>query len=172
MLRVFLGLAVSDAVLLGFAGFLGWTVQEREHLPLHILMGMLGSLFTCLVHCVAFTYFVATEKMIKLAVLNARLDADYIATADKLKYRALACAGTSIIAIIFAAALGAATMTELIVGAWHLSATLVAVALNLTAFGIESATIQANSRLMDRVYSEHNAAAAAQAESEVSDDGQ
>ncbi|HWP39314.1 MAG TPA: hypothetical protein VNL70_00215, partial [Tepidisphaeraceae bacterium] len=67
MIRLFLGLTAFNLLCLLIAAALGYAVMFRGSAmgPYHQLAGVLATIVCCAVHCVVFTYFIATAKWIQ-----------------------------------------------------------------------------------------------------------
>ena len=67
MIPLFVGLTLVNLLCLGVTMALGyWAPPASRHL--HILAGALSALVCCGVHCVVFTYFIATAKWVQHAI--------------------------------------------------------------------------------------------------------
>jgi hypothetical protein len=84
MIPLFLGLTAFNLLALSVATTLGYGVSfGRNWASYHQLAGALAAIACCGVHCVVFTYFIATAKWIQHAVTVKKLD-PALATADTL----------------------------------------------------------------------------------------
>src|SRR3954453_20692263 len=104
MIPLFLGLTLVNLLCLGVAAGLGFAHNR----PMHVLSGALATLVCCGVHCVVFTYFIATAKWIQHAVLVKKLDAKFVATTRSFKMQAFPAALLAMASVFAAAVLGAA----------------------------------------------------------------
>src|SRR5436305_14155363 len=68
MIPLFLGLTALNLLCLGTAAALGYAYGGTPRGGQHILAGAVATLVCCGVHCVGFTYFVATAKWVRHAI--------------------------------------------------------------------------------------------------------
>ena len=74
MIPLFLGLTALNLLCLGTAAALGYAYGGTARGGQHILAGAVAALVGSGVHCVVFTYFVATAKWVRHAIDVRRLD--------------------------------------------------------------------------------------------------
>ena len=153
MIPLFLGLTIANlaallaAIGLGYAGagvggsMRGW----------HTLAGAMALLLCIAVHCVVFTYFIATAKWIQHAVKVKGLDADYAGPTRSFKAQAFPAALGAMLAVFIAAIFGAAVDNQMASTAWHHLLALGAFGVNLLAAAIEYKAISHNGKLIDRI---------------------
>ena len=120
----------------------------------HQLAGALATICCCAVHCVVFTYFIATAKWVRHAVLVKQLDESFAAPTRSFKAQAFPAALAAIAAVFAAAVFGAATDNRLIPTPWHHAAAIVSFGVNLAAAAMEYVAIGRNGRLIDRILTE------------------
>ncbi len=153
MISLFLGLTIANltallvTIGLGYAGVSG-TGSMRAW---HMLAGTMTVLLCIAVHCVVFTYFIATAKWIQHAVTVKSLSAEYTAPTRSFKAQAFPAALAAILAVFITAMLGAATDNHLVSATWHHLLALTAFGINLGAAAIEYIAIDRNARLIDRL---------------------
>src|SRR5215207_6711315 len=137
MIPLFLGLTVVNLLCLGTATALGYMSlgDAGESKGLHILAGALGTLVCVGVHCVVFTYFIATAKWVQHAVLVKRLDASLAAPTRSFKMQAFR----------------AARDNYGIPRAWHHASAIAALVVNVVVAAIEYRAIARNARLIDSI---------------------
>jgi hypothetical protein len=133
----------------------------------HILAGAMATIVCCGVHCVVFTYFIATAKWVQHAIAVKKLDPQLATPTRSFKMQAFPAA-LAAMAIVFAAAIaGAARDNYGISRTWHHAMAIVAVATNLIVAMIECRAISRNGRLIDgilrQISSVANAATSAEA---------
>ena len=156
MISLFLGLTIANltallvTIGLGYAGA-GSTGTLRAW---HMLAGTMTVLLCIAVHCVVFTYFIATAKWIQHAVTVKHLDAGYTAPTRSFKAQAFPAALMAMFAVFIAAMFGAATDSGVASATWHHLAALTAFAVNLGAAVIEYTAIHRNARLIDQLLAE------------------
>ena len=162
MLPLFLGLTLVNLLCLGTATALGYMSlgDGGDSKGTHILAGALGTLVCVGVHCVVFTYFIATAKWVQHAVLVKQLDASLAAPTRSFKMQAFPAA-LAAMAIVFATAvLGAARDNYGISRAWHHGFAIAALAVNVAVAVIEYRAIARNGRLIDSILERINSPAA------------
>ncbi len=152
MIPLFLGLTIVNLLCLGTATALGYMSRTGgDYKGMHILAGAMAAMVCCGVHCVVFTYFIATAKWVQHAVIVKKLDAELAAPTRSFKKQAFPAAIVAI-AIVFAAAfLGAARDNYATPRIWHHSAAIGALAINLFSAIIEYRAIARNGALIDSV---------------------
>jgi hypothetical protein len=153
MLPLFLGLTLVNLLCLSLATFLGFTRPGA----MHVLFGALAALVCVGVHCVVFTYFIATAKWVQHAVAVKKLDATLTAPTRSFKMQAFPAALSAMAITFIAAMLGAALDNRMGSKQWHLAAALAAVAVNVAVAIIEYRAIARNSRLIDSILEQINA---------------
>lgn len=156
MKPAFLAFAVTCILLTLAAGGAGLVVEDERGFAFHFAVGLITTLGLCLCHCVVFTYFMATSKMMILAVEDAGLAPALVAEVKCLKLRAFRRAIAGITAALATAFAGAYATDH---AAWvkpHLAAALLSLGVQAVAFAGEYRVISANGLLMDRVFGEHD----------------
>jgi hypothetical protein len=163
MIPLFIGLTLVNLLGLATATALGYAAKSGYAVgPWHVLSGALAALVCCAVHCVVFTYFVATAKWVQHAVAVKRLDPAVAAPTRSFKAQAFPAALLAM-ASTFAAAIAGAGADNF-AGAWpgwHHALAIGAFAVNLLAAAVEFRAIGRNGRLIDGVLELANAAPAA-----------
>src|SRR6478736_370546 len=109
MIPLFLGLTLVNLIGLCTAAALGYAAKSGYPAgSWHVLAGALAALVCCAVHCVVFTYFVATAKWVQHAITSRQLDPNFIEPTRSFRRQAFPAAMFAM-AITFAVAiLGAA----------------------------------------------------------------
>lgn len=154
MLPIFIGLAISNTILLMLT--LGTGVQfTGGQIPFgsHFASGVFTTLFTCLVHSVVFTYFIGTGKWVKEEVAKGRLkEADWVPQTKQFKMKSSPPAMNAILLVLITAFLGAwARGNSTIFTYWlHKSFAYLTLVYNLFAFYIEGKVIAENTQLLER----------------------
>lgn len=150
MIPLFLGLTLVNLITLCVAGALGYlSASGHDVRGWHILAGALAGIVACAVHCIVFTYFVATAKWIQHAVLVKRLDASFITPTRSFKAQAFPAAMIAIAVTLVAVFSGAARDNYMLSRTAHHTITIVAFAVNVIAALIEYRAIARNGRLID-----------------------
>ena len=158
MQRILLALVVGYLIVIAVAAVLGFYAQDSRFFTAHFAMGLFATLYTCLVYCILLTYFVITGKIVKQAVLSGHLDEVLIKEPQRLK---------GIIVMLTAVAVSI-TMSAAVLGAWaniggehdtvrstyHMLAEMLAVAANLTAFGMCYRLVRRNGPFVEQVLSQ------------------
>ena len=156
MISLFLGLTLANltallaTIGLGYAGSAG----SAELRSWHMLAGILAVLLCIAVHCVVFTYFIATAKWIQHAVTIKHLDEQFTHPTRSFKAQAFPAALTAILAVFITAIFGAATDNHVVSVTWHHLLALTAFAVNLGAAAVEYQAIRRNGDLIDRLLSQ------------------
>src|SRR3954470_17441719 len=129
MTVLFLGLMLANfacliaTAVVGYGGWMHW----------HRLFGALAALVCCGVHCVVFTYFIATGKWIEHAILVKQLDPAIAEPTGPLRRGAFAAALSVITLAIATAIVGAAVDNQYLSPAWHHLMAMVLLAGNVPA---------------------------------------
>ena len=154
MISLFLGLTLANLTALLVTLGLGYAGASGPLPAWHMLAGTMAVLLCIAVHCIVFTYFIATAKWIQHAVTVKNLSAEYTAPTRSFKAQAFPAALTAILAVFITAMLGAATDNHLVSPTAHHLMALSAFAINLGAAAIEYRAIDRNARLIDRLLAE------------------
>src|SRR5262249_47353942 len=117
----------------------------------HQLGGAVATIICCAVHCIVFTYFVATAKWIQHAVAIKQLDATLIAPTRSFKAHAFPAAILAMASTCFAAFVGAATFGYGLRPIYHHALALIALATNLAVAVVEYRAIARNGALIDGI---------------------
>ena len=159
MVSLFLGLTVANLVGLLTALALGYASAGRPELKgYHLLAGAMAALLCIGVHCVVFTYFVATAKWVRHAVAVKGLDESLVAPTRSFKAMAFPAALLAMVSVFAAACMGAARDSYGIASTWHHLPALAALAINVAAAVVELNAIARNGRLIDDVLARVGAA--------------
>jgi len=153
MIPLFIGLTLVNLLGLCAAGALGYASKAGYAVgPWHILAGAMAALVCCGVHCVVFTYFVATAKWVQHAIAVKRLDPSLAAPTRSFKAQAFPAALLAM-AITFVTTLAGAAADNYPGRwhAWHHALAAAALAVNVVVSLIEYRAIARNARLIDVV---------------------
>lgn len=153
MIPLFLGLTLVNLLCLAVTATLGWNSVHSNPLlrQTHVLIGALSALVSVGVHCVVFTYFIATAKWAQHAVMVKKLDAALVAPTRSFKMQAFPAALLAMAATFGAAILGAALDNFMVPRNAHLTAAVIAIAVNLAVAFVEFRAIARNGRLIDSI---------------------
>ncbi|MGB7158338.1 MAG: hypothetical protein WBD40_09755 [Tepidisphaeraceae bacterium] len=158
MLSLFLALTAFNLLCLLLTAALGYAYGGSEVTQWHALAGVVATITCVAVHCVVFTYFIATAKWVRHAVTVKNLDPSLAAPTRSFKLQAFPAALLAMGVVFVAALLGAARASYGTSPAWHHAAAWVAVAVNLLVAVIEYRAIARNGRLIDDVLARINSA--------------
>jgi len=136
----------------------GSFVDGERYFVQHFALGLSATFFICLCHCVVLTYFMATGKMMRLAVQEASLDVKLAAETQRLKVRAYGVLMPGILMALLAAFSGGWATNQPEHATVHLTMALLSTAFQLLAFYVEYTMIVANGKLMDAIFVQHEAA--------------
>jgi ABC-type polysaccharide/polyol phosphate export permease len=110
------------------------------------------------VHCIVFTYFIATAKWIQHAVTVKQLDPELMAPTRSFKAQAFPAALSAMAIVCLTAFVGAATFSYALRPIYHHVMALLCLALNLVVAAIEYRAIARNAALIDRILATINPA--------------
>jgi hypothetical protein len=153
MTVLFLGLMLANFVCLiatavvGYTGVMHW----------HRLFGALAAIVCCAVHCVVFTYFIATGKWIEHAILVKGLEAKVAEPTRPLRRGAFAAALSIITLAIATAIVGAAVDNFYLSPPWHHVMAMGLLAGNVGAGIVEYRCIRDNGLVIDDILARINA---------------
>jgi len=152
MIVLFLGLMLANFVcliataVLGYAGVGGW----------HRLAGAMAAIVCCGVHCVVFTYFIATGKWMAHAILVKELEPEIAQPTRPLRRAAFAAALGVITLAIATAIVGAAVDNQYVSPVWHHLMAVGLLAGNLVAAAVEYRSIRDNGLVIDGILARIN----------------
>jgi hypothetical protein len=169
MSRILLGLAGLTGIILLLSFTVGFACEGREYVhadvPLtpaqrlftvHLLSGLLASLLSLLLHSLVFTYFIGTGRWVQEVVQAYGFPGSIWERARALKMRALPFILGSILSVIAAATLGAATDRGLLDRNAHLVAAVLAVGCNFWSYLREYQVVAANNQLIIEIMEQVN----------------
>ena len=122
----------------------------------HQLAGALATICCCAVHCVVFTYFIATSKWIQHAVSVKNLPTTHVEPTRSFKAQAFPAALLAMLSVFAAAVSGVITFSYRINPRIHLFVTIAAVVINGVVALIEYRAICRNSALIDGILEQIN----------------
>jgi len=155
MIPLFIGLSLVNLLCLSVAMLLGYYAPQSER-GMHILAGTLATLVCCGVHCVVFTYFIATAKWVQHAIVVKKLDPALVEPTRSFKMQAFPAALAAMASVFAAAVLGAARDNYGTPKWWHHAAAIGAVMVNVAVAFIEYRAIARNGQLIDTVLARAN----------------
>jgi hypothetical protein len=159
MLSLFLALTAFNVLCLLLTAALGYAFGGSTVTQWHALAGAIATITCCAVHCVVFTYFIATAKWVQQAVTVKQLDPSLVAPTRSFKMQAFPAALLAM-AMTFAAALcGAARVSYGVSPTYHHVAAWIAVATNVAVALAEYRAIERNGRLIKGILNQINGAA-------------
>src|SRR5688500_3710885 len=152
MISLFLGLTLANLVCLCAAAGLG-DLQSAGHETgqWHVVAGALAAIVCCAVHCVVFTYFIATAKWVRHAIAVKGLDPALAGPTRSFKAQAFPAAMGSIAMVFVTAVLGAAADNQYVTPLVHHLVALAMIATNVLSAIAEYGAIRNNGLLIDRV---------------------
>ncbi|MBI3268616.1 MAG: hypothetical protein HYZ53_06310 [Planctomycetes bacterium] len=130
---------------------LPYAATGREPIRLHLLVGFLGAIFTCLVHVLVMFYLIGTGITIKDGVPGLPKAAEYIRLTKRFKGRSFPFATMSIAFVVAAAVIGGGAHTHYLPGWVHGLVATFAVLLNLVSFYFEFRVLRTNSELIREI---------------------
>jgi hypothetical protein len=153
VIPLFLGLTIFNLLCLCLTAALGYAVMFRGPAwgTYHQLAGILSTIGGCAVHCIVFTYFVATAKWVLHAIELKQLDPTLALPTRSFKALAFPAALLGMTSTFVAAVAGAATFSYGIAPMWHHLLALGAVAINAGVAVVEYRSIARNAHLIDQV---------------------
>jgi NhaP-type Na+/H+ and K+/H+ antiporter len=162
MISLFLGLSLANLICLLAATVLGYVTAGNGAMgQWHMLAGAMAAVMCVAVHCVVFTYFIATAKWIQHAAALKRLDPGLIAPTRSFKAQAFPAALAAMGCVFVTAVLGAIVDNYGISAAWHHATALGTIMVNLAAACVEFSAIRRNGSLVDRILEMVNASESA-----------
>lgn len=161
MLSLFLALSAFNLLLLLLTAALGYVYGGSDVTQWHALAGIVATMTCCAVHCVVFTYFIATAKWVQHAVMVKGLDPALAAPTRSFKLQAFPAALLAMLTVFAAAIFGAARVSYGVSPTYHHALAWIAVATNALVAVTEYRAIARNGALIDRILAQINAPAVA-----------
>jgi hypothetical protein len=158
MISLFLSLTFFNLLCLAATTALGYGVMlgHRDWAGFHQLAGALAAIVCCGVHCVVFTYFIATAKWVQHAVLVKELDVSLVKPTRSFKAQAFPAALLAMAVVFVTAVVGAATFSYGLRPIVHHVLAIAAVVTNLLCGMVEYRAIVRNGALIDRILAQIN----------------
>src|SRR5687768_3234139 len=158
MISLFLGLTLANLICLCTAAALGyWYGQAQGAGQWHVVAGALAAIVCCAVHCVVFTYFIATAKWVQHAIAVKGLDPALATPTRSFKAQAFPAALAAIAMVFVTAVLGAAADNQYVQPLVHHLVALAMIATNVLSAIAEYGAIRNNGLLIDRMLELANA---------------
>src|SRR3954463_2803337 len=153
MIPLFVGLTIFNLLSLSIAAALGYAVMlgGPRYGSYHQLTGVLATIACCAVHCIVFTYFIATAKWVQHAIEVKRLDPSLAYPTRSFKAQAFPAAIGGMMIVFLTAVVGVITFSYGIRPVWPHSIALIALLVNIVAATFEYRAIVRNGRLIDQV---------------------
>src|SRR5687767_3375860 len=152
MISLFLGLTLANLVCLCGAAGLGYLHSGGTPVgQWHVVAGALAAIVCCAVHCVVFTYFIATAKWIRHAIELKGLDPALAGPTRSFKAQAFPAALLAIAMVFVTAVMGAAADNQYVGGQVHHLVALAMIAVNVLVAIVEYGAIRSNALLIDRI---------------------
>ena len=154
MIPLFVGLTLVNLLMLSVSTALGYVVH-RDPLgwsSYHQLAGVLATITCVAVHCVVFTYFIATAKWVQHAVSVKRLDPSIAAPTRSFKAQAFPAALLAMAVVFVTAVTGAATFSGYLRSTTvHHTLAIASLVINVLVALVELRAIARNGRLIDDI---------------------
>jgi hypothetical protein len=157
MIALFLALTTLNLLCLAVATIVGYATSGHDvlgiHPPpgMHLLSGVFAAFVCCAVHCIVFTYFIATAKWVQHAIVVKQLDPTSGAPTRSFRAQAFPAAILAM-AIVFATAFSGAAVDNYGMPKWvHHAMALASLVINAAVAGVEYRAIWRNSRLIDSI---------------------
>ena len=151
MPALFLVITGFNLLCLLLTAVIGYRYGGSELTQWHPLAGIAATMVAVGVHCIVFTYFIATAKWVQHAVTVRKLEPSLAHPTRSFKMQAFPAALLAMISVFGTAILGAARVNYDISPAWHHVGAWVAVAINALVAVVEYRAIVRNGRLVDTV---------------------
>jgi len=127
---------------------------------LHLMLGVMTTMACIGVHCVVFTYFIATAKWIQHAVSVKSLPQELVEPTRSFKMQAFPAALLAMGSVFLTAILGAAADNYAVSAKVHFGAAIAAILVNAIVAQREYAAIVKNGKLIDGLLERINGPAA------------
>lgn len=153
MISLFLGLTMFNLLCLLITAGLGYGVMLHGASigPYHQLAGVLSAIVCCAVHCIVFTYFIATSKWLLHAIDVKRLDPSIATPTRSFRAQAFPAAISAMMIVFFTAIAGVLRLSYGITPMIHHGLAIASFIVNLLVAAIEYRAIVRNGRLIDSV---------------------
>ena len=156
MLSLFLALTAFNLLCLLLTAALGYAFGGSTVTQWHALAGVVATITCCAVHCVVFTYFIATAKWVQHAVTVKQLDPSLVRPTRSFKMQAFPAALLAMVVTFAAALFGAARASYGVSPTYHHVVAWVAVVTNVAVALAEYRAIERNGRLIKGILNQIN----------------
>lgn len=153
MISLFIGVTLVNLLALGTAAALGYFVKHDPNVlsPYHQLAGALAAITCVAVHCIVFTYFIATAKWVQHAVSVRQLAPSLITPTRSFKAQAFPAALLAMTIVFITAITGVATFVGRGSVVVHHALAITSIVINFLVAGVEYRAIVRNGQLIDRI---------------------
>ena len=151
MLSLFLALTAFNLLCLLLTAALGYAYGGSDVTQWHALAGVVATITCCAVHCVVFTYFIATATWVQHAIGVKGSDPALAAPTRSFKLQAFPAALLAMTSVFATAVLGAANASYGISPVPHHVVAWIAVVINMAVAIAEYRAIARNGRLIDGI---------------------
>jgi hypothetical protein len=154
VIPLFLGLTAFNLLCLITTTLMGRQLADGGHASgTHLLLGVLTTMACIAVHCIVFTYFIATAKWVQHAVTVKQLDPTLAEPTKSFRRQAFPAALLAM-GVVFATAItGAVSDNYGFSPIWHFGLAVVSVMINAMVAWREYLAIRRNGALIDRILS-------------------
>src|SRR5947207_4679718 len=147
MLPLFLALTLFNLLCLSITTALGYGVSHGHPWgQWHQLAGAISTIICCGVHCVVFSYFIATSKWVRHAIVVKNLEPTLITPTRSFKAQAFPAALIAMALVFVTAVAGAATFSYRLRPTTHHVLALLSLATNAICAFVEYRAIAGNGR--------------------------
>jgi hypothetical protein len=159
VISLFIGLSLVNLLCLSTAAALGYARMFRggQFAEYHQLAGALSAITCCAVHCIVFTYFIATAKWIQHAIEVKQLDPKLASSTKSFKAQAFPAALLAMFVVFMTAVVGVITLSYGIRPIWHHGLAVLSILVNMGVCVIEYRAISSNAKLIDGILDQINA---------------
>jgi hypothetical protein len=152
VIPLFLGLTAFNLLCLITTTLMGHHLADGGHASgTHLLLGVLTTMATIAVHCIVFTYFIATAKWVQHAVTVKQLDPTLATPTRSFRRQAFPAALLAMITVFATAITGAISDNYGVWPGWHFGMAVGSVLINALVAWREYVAIRNNGRLIDRI---------------------
>jgi hypothetical protein len=157
MIPLFIGLTAFNLLCLITTTCMGYARSGHGHAStLHLMLGVMTTMACIAVHCIVFTYFIATAKWIQHAVTVKSLPQSLVEPTRSFKMQAFPAALAAMGMVFLTAILGAAADNYAVSSRVHLIAAVATVIVNALVAWREYTAIVKNGKLVDDVLARIN----------------
>jgi hypothetical protein len=157
MSRIILGLAAGNYVLVVITAVLGLMSNpgdvgaSSDPFRYHFPMGIFTALYTVLVHCLVFTYFLGVGRWVRETAYAYGLGTQVGQLSNRYRRRAVGAAVGSVLCVVATIASGAAAHTRVWPVLVHQIVPVATYVLMFLAYGVEVAAIEQHAALTEQL---------------------